>query len=225
MKTTFFGLSLILAGASICQGALLTTFSFTGANGDESSFAADSQPANAVVSTMTRGTGITPSANGDHFSASSWTTSSSRDLNDYYEFTVTPNSGFLLTLTRLELDERRSSTGIANWAIYSSLDLYGTSLATFTVPDNTAIRTDEGVNLGTSFSGLTSAVTFRIYGYTAEMASGTWFIDNVDLSGSLTPTVIPEPAEWGMISALGLLSISGVSTWRKHCAAKRSTLA
>jgi len=109
-----------------------------------------------------------------------------------------------MTLTRLELDERRSGTGIRNWQIYSSMDNYVTALGTFSVLDDTSTRVDQGVNL-VAFTGLSSPISFRIYGYNAEAAGGTWRIDNVELSGSLT--AVPEASTWvaGLGLSLGML--------------------
>ena len=208
----WFIVVLTFAVACACR-ATLVTFSFTGATGNETSFAPDSQPAGGSVSDMSRGSGLLASASAGEFSARNWTTGTTRDLNDYYTFTITPNSGNTMTLTRLELDETRSGTGIRHWAICSSLDS-GTALATFDVPDDVNQRVNEGVDLGASFNGLSSAVTFYIYGYEAEMGTGTWHIDNVELSGSLT--AVPEPAASGAIAGVWLLALCGWRVWRQR---------
>lgn len=164
----------------------ITTFSFTGALGNEVSRSPDSQPSGATVGNMTRGSGLSPSANAETFSASSWATSAVRDLNDYFSFAIATDPGYLLSLTRLELDERRSPTGIGQWAIYSSLDGFASALASFSVQDYASTRVDQGVALGSELSALTGNVEFRIYGFQSEGAAGTWRIDNVELEGALS---------------------------------------
>jgi len=224
MKPILTAIIVALTGLGVCvsNGAVLTTFSFTGALGNEVSFAADSQPTGASVSSMTRGPGVNNNDTAaDAFTGTAWTTSSVLDENDYYTFTITPEANFLVTLTRLELDERRSGTGIGAWAVYSSLDSYGAALGTFTVPDDTNTRVNQGVDLPGGFVDLPSAVTFRIYGYLAEGAAGTWRIDNVELLGDVTP--VPEPAEWGLICVVGLLGVCGLHTWRERRRAWRSS--
>ncbi len=167
----------------------LVTYSFTGAAGNEVTFPPDAQPANATASDVSRGPGLTPSSNANTFSATAFTTEATPDLaNDFYELTVTPNAGFELDLTELQLDERRSSTGIRNWEVRSSLDGYGAALATFAVPDDDLTRSNQSIALGAEFQDLAATVTFRIYGYASESGAGSWRIDNVEVYGTVIPT-------------------------------------
>ena len=183
----------------------LTTFSFTGASGGETSLSPDSQPVGATVSNMTRGSGISPNANAGTFSASGWTASAARDLNDYFSFTIATDSGYLLSLTRLELDERRSGSGIRQWAVYSSLDGFASALASFAVLDNDSIRPNQGVPLGSEFSALTGNIEFRIYGFQSENSTaGTWRVDNVELEGALSRAPASTPDAGSSIALLGV---------------------
>ena len=59
------------------------------------------------------------------------------------------------------------------------------------------------VTLNSAYDSLTSAVTFRFYGWNAEADSGTFSIDNVNIIGSVT--VVPEP------STLALATLGGVA--------------
>lgn len=213
LKTVLATGSLVLVGTLQSQATLLVEYTFPKSSGDEVSFQPDAQPTGGTASTMTRGSGLTATIAAGAFSSSGWTTANTRDVNDYYTFTVTPSANYQMTLTRLELDERRSGTGIREWAIYSSLDGYNVALTpTFAVPDDTLTRTDQGVNLGAPFSLLSAPISFRIYGYTSEGSGGTWRIDNVQLSGSLT--AVPEASTW--VAGLGL-SLGMLGTFvRKH---------
>lgn len=200
-----------LSGALVAN-AQVVTYSFTGAAGNEASLAPDAQPANAVVSDISRGTGLTVSAGANTFNSSGFSTGA-RDLTDYYSFSITPNLGYTMDLTRVEVDERRSSTGIRDWSIYSNVDGFTTALASFNVPDDTLTRVDQGVNLATiDFSNLTSTVEFRIYGFTAEAAAGTWRLDNVQLFGTIDASPVPEPSTYAGIAG-GLLL--GFGVWRR----------
>jgi len=170
--------------------AQLVNYSFTGAAGNEATFPPDNQPVNGTASNMSRGAGITPSASANTFSASGFSTTGI-DLNDYFAFSIQPNAGFQLIINRIEFDERRSLTGIRTMAIRSSKDAYATDLAVFNVPDDDLTRT-QTVNL-VCFTRITANTTFRIYGYAAEAAGGTWRIDNVKIFGSILPNTPPHP--------------------------------
>lgn len=200
-----------LAGA-LATHAQVVTFSFTGAAGNEATYEPDAQPISGTVSSISRGSGLTPVATDDVFSSSGFSTGA-RDLNDYYTVSIGPEAGFKMSLTRFELDERRSGTGIRDWSIYSSVDGFTTALASFNVPDNTNIRANQGVNLNAgSFSDLTSTVEFRIFGFTAEASGGTWRVDNLEIFGSFEPTPVPEPSTYAVFAGALLL---GFGVWRQ----------
>jgi len=159
----------------------IATYSFAGALGSEATYPIDAQPINASFTPMSRGAGVTASAAANTFSASNWSVAG-LDATDYFAFSVQPTVGFRMRLDSLVLDERRSNTGIRDWAVRSSLDNFATNLITVNVPDNDAARTAKVV-LPASFSTLSTVVEFRIYGYNAEAAGGTWRLDNVRTYG------------------------------------------
>jgi len=173
--------------SATCTIELVARFSFTGAAGNEATFAADlADPALATTPMMSRGIGVTPATSADGFSASAWTTAATRDANDFYSFTVAPGAGKAMNLRALQLDERRSATGIRSWSVRSSLDGFASDIAVFAVPDDTSTRT-ETAQLPAQFHDLTAAVEFRIFGFQSEATSGTWRIDNAALIGGVAP--------------------------------------
>lgn len=178
-----FGLLAVAFAAPAAQ-AQLVTYTFTGAAGDEVTLPADAQPSGATASPIRRGTGLTPNLAGGAFGSSGFGTQADRDTADYVAFTVTPDVGRTLTLDSLVFDERRSGTGLRTFAVYSSLDGYAAPLTTVTVPDDTNVRTLR-LALGTAFSGVSTAVQFRLYGYGAEASTGTWRQDNIRIVGTV----------------------------------------
>jgi hypothetical protein len=200
MKTIMLGLiGWIIAFQLQAQ---LVTFTFTGASGNEVSFAPDQPLLGAAVSPMMRGPGLTLASGADTFNASAWSTGA-RDANDYFTFSLTPDPGMRMTLTGLALDERRSLTGIREWCVRSNLDGFGTDLSLFAVPDNAETRLGQTTLLGSAFANLTGTVEFRLYGYGAETTAGTWRMDQVALDGSIS--AVPEPSEYAMVFGLGLM--------------------
>jgi predicted extracellular nuclease len=166
------------------QAELLSTYSFTGANGNEATFEPDNQPNHVTVSAISRGTGLTPKNAKNTFNAQNWS-KSTLNLNDYYALTIQPHCGFEMTLTSLTLDEKRSSKGIRNWSIRSSLDNFATDLKVFNVPDNSNLRTAQTVTFN-GLENITGPVELRMYGFNAEAGTGTWRIDNVHIKGDIT---------------------------------------
>lgn len=146
------------------------------------------QAANVTGSDFSNGAGVNNITVSSNYRAQSWTTNASIDNTDYFQFVFTPATGYTAALQSIVLDERRSGTGIRQWEIRSSLDNYSTIVGTvFNVPDDTNIRTGQVVTLGSAFSNVQTAVTFRIYAYSSEASGGTWFVDNVQLFGTVSP--------------------------------------
>src|SRR4030095_12400094 len=87
------------------------------------------QPADANFSSMSRGPGLDPVLASGAFNSRFWTTAS----GPYYSFSITPNVGTPTTLTALDFDAQRTTTGPGNLALRSSLDGFATDLATFSL--------------------------------------------------------------------------------------------
>ena len=174
--------------SATCELEPLASFTFTGAAGNEPTFTADAPlaPGLASLPVMSRGPGIIPNDGANTFSATAWGLTAEVDAMNYFAFTVTPATGATLSVAALELDERRSGTGIRTWALRSSLDGFAADLQVVAVPDDTATRVNQRFALPAAFSNLTTPVEFRLYGYASEAAGGSWRVDNVEVYGSTT---------------------------------------
>ncbi len=127
------------------------------------------------------------------------------DLTNYFEFTVTPVAGTTYNLTGITFRHQRSGTGPRTYAVRSSRDGYAANLSASINPANTELSVQSGniffrvldattsgqngstITLGGApFTGLTTAVTFRIYSWNAEASGGTTSVDDVAISGNIT---------------------------------------
>lgn len=122
----------------------------------------------------------------------------------YFEFTLTPASGYSFNLTGISFGTRSTNTGPQAYTIRSSTDNFTTDIVTgvlsndglWTLKSHTAIAFNAS-----------SAITFRIYGYygTGSPGAGTanWRIDDLILTvNASVPT---------NISSLSALSLSNGS--------------
>ncbi len=173
------------------EAVVLGQYSFTGAVGDEATYAVDAQPTNGTFSPMRRGAGVTPSVGANAFSGTNWTVASAPDTAQYYAFRLTAATGQSLDLDSLVFSERRSLTGVGAWQVRSSVDGFTSVVAGDSVPDDNTFRTHP-IALGGAFAGI-STVEFRLYGFSAEAAPGTWRIDNVRLVGTIGGVVVTTP--------------------------------
>ena len=130
----------------------------------------------------------------------------------YYEVTLSPELSCALELDTISFYVGRGEIGIRNYAVRSSLDGFAENLPASISPANPnlgvgpdnsfrwlfdAVATLEGLGgsqvvLGDDFDVLTAPVTFRFYGWNADMSMGAFGIDNVAFSGSVA--LVPEPA-------------------------------
>lgn len=167
-------------------------------------------------------------SSGNSFSADHWA------VGDYFQFSA---STFGFTQITVAFDAISSATGPADFHFEYSTDggahfnivNYTITHAGFTVASTTF---NEDLSLVTGLNN-DSTVVFRLVdadttpegvsdGNKIVGTGGTSKVDNFIISGTAV-TDVPEPTDYGMISALGLLGICGVSTWRKHYAAKRAS--
>ncbi|MGZ4035092.1 MAG: M43 family zinc metalloprotease, partial [Bacteroidia bacterium] len=122
------------------------------------------------------------------------------NTSKYYEVTIDTVKGTSLTLTSLTFSFQRNATGVRTFAVRSSLDGYAANLPASTSGDSLVkietgnvffVRYDTTDNLvgmkitfSSAFQNLEKPVTFRIYGWNAEDAAGSFGIDNFTMIGS-----------------------------------------
>ncbi len=125
------------------------------------------------------------------------------NTSQYYEVTLTPSSGFAMTLSGITFKAQRSGTGIRTYSVRSNDDSYAANLQASIAPANTNLSVQTGnifywnldaitsgqngstITLsGPGFTNSSSAKTFRFYGWNAEGSGGTFGIDTVKFSGS-----------------------------------------
>jgi hypothetical protein len=212
-RTVFLGcLCAVMANAQLVQ------YGFQGISSSVpvDSYSASSTAAHITASAMSHGTGVS----GDYASrpdgamkAKDFATTS-LDLNDYFSFTVTPGLGYSMSITEFRLDSGvpTPNSDPTLWTVRSSIDGFTSDLTTprTTTPSSGNWLNNQSFSIS-SLNNISQPVTFRIYawGATELYNAGTphdyraWAIDNVGLSGNVSP--VPEPYECGLIAVAGLL--------------------
>jgi hypothetical protein len=154
---------------------------------------------NITVSGIGRGSGITGASANDRYTASGWN-STSLDINDYFEFTLTPNSGYTISFENFIYTGQASGTGATTVALRSSLDSFGSNIGSATVTGTTISLS------GVSYQNITTPITFRLYGWGASAAGGTFSVNSFQFNGFVTP--LPAPAITSDLTASGTVGTS-----------------
>lgn len=130
-------------------------------------------------------TGLTGTNANDRYNAQNWSTSSSIDLNKYFELRLTPVAGYQINFLELEYTSQASPTGPSRFAVRSSLDGYDANLGSPTAAGAT-------INLsGAQFQNVTGVIIFRIYAWDANASTGTYSINDFDFKGTVTSICVP----------------------------------
>ncbi|MDI1255401.1 MAG: T9SS sorting signal type C domain-containing protein [Flavobacterium sp.] len=140
---------------------------------------------NLTVSGIVKAAGLNAASVTDRFSASNWSTGG-YDATKYFEFTLTPNSGYEIDFVNFIYTGQASGTGPTAFSFRSSLDNYVAEIGT---------PTALGANIslaGAAYQDVAIPVTFRIYGYTASGAAGTFSVNNFTFNGSVNVSPIPS---------------------------------
>ncbi|MCL4790093.1 MAG: PEP-CTERM sorting domain-containing protein [Verrucomicrobia bacterium] len=126
--------------------------------------------------------------------------------------------GALGRLDKLDFQFSSDATDLTtgNWTDFDTLDFIAP------VTTGTVGALDGNVNtviISGTISGLAvgngSSIWFRWRGFDASGADDGLAIDDFSI------TAIPEPAEWGLICALGLMGVCGLHTWRERRRTRR----
>ncbi|NBT49052.1 MAG: hypothetical protein EBT07_14780, partial [Actinobacteria bacterium] len=152
----------------------------TGTNPNTSSpyTTGDVKNSNVAVSGIARGSGISGTNANDRYTATGWN-SASFDATKYFEFTITPNSGYQVSLASFVYTGQASGTGATSVALRSSADSYATDIGSATVSGAT-------ISLSASkYQNLSQAITFRLYAWGASASAGTFSVNDFSFNGSV----------------------------------------
>lgn len=191
----------------------IATYTFTGADGNETTWPADATPAGVSASTFARG-GIasapsTATGTNTFISTNFQTSGGTLATNRYVEFTVSATAGYQLTLTGFSFKDQISGTGPSGFALRSNKDSYAANI--FSGSTNGTITDPAHTTTLTGYTNVTGSTTFRLYAYGASSASGTWRVDDVTVLGFINatgPTLVATPTTL----AFGNVNINTTST-------------
>jgi PKD-like domain/Secretion system C-terminal sorting domain/IPT/TIG domain len=141
------------------------------------------------------------------------------NLGRYVEFVVTPTNGYSFTATSISFDEARSGAGATNLTLRSSIDGFASDITATTISLTPTVTT----TLSGSYSGITSALTFRFYGWGGNNV-GDLRLDNIVLNGytqvlnptttSLSPNTVFAGGADFTLTVNGTNFINGLSSVR-----------
>ena len=139
-----------------------------------------------TVSGLNLSGGVNAANATDRFSADGWSQNATIATGDYFSWTITPGSCYDLDFTSLVIAYQRSGNGPPNLALRSSADNYAANIWTVSaIP--TAEQTSTISLSAAAFQNLTTAITFRIYGW-GGTGNGTFSINSFTFNGAVTST-------------------------------------
>lgn len=199
MKSSIFFLVLLCSVISWGQSIVTNPISGTNPNTANPYTVGQVINPNITVSGIGRGTGISGSNANNRYNANNWSTTV-LDLNDYFEFTIIPNSGFQINFASFTYTSQVSS-GTASQVFRSSLDGFTSNIGSPTTTGTTISLT------GAAYQNVTTAITFRIYSFGLAASGTTFSINDFTFNGFVTSTTgcsTPiNPASSLTISAIG----------------------
>lgn len=189
---------IMLAAATASQAAIIFDNPITGTNPNTSDPYTSGQTvdSNVTVSGIGRGTGIAGTNANDRYNANSWNTAG-LDADAYFYWTLDANNGYEIDFTNLVYTGQASGSGPASFAFRSSVDGYTSDIGT---PSATGTTIDLSA---AAYQNLTAPVTFRMYGWGASGAAGTFSINSFTFNGSVVS--IPEPTTLAALAGIGLM--------------------
>lgn len=163
--------------------------------------------ANITVSGISRGTGIASSNANNRYNANGWSTGGI-NMNDYFEFVLTPSPGYKIDFTSFVYTAQVSS-GTASHEFRSSVDGYSASIGTPTTAGTTISLS------GAVYQNITSAITFRFYTYGVATAGTTFSINDFTFNGMVTPACTMPTTQATAFSSSAVSNFNGTVNWTR----------
>ena len=192
--------------ATTTQAALITgTYTFTG--NDPAGDAAVPSQANMTYGAFSR-TVVTAVSLANVFASTDWSQNTSIDTAQYVQFTLTPNTGFSLSLQSITFDNVKTTGGptSAQVQIFLGATLISKGSQAFTPGTTTA-------NVNFDFTDFVTAnheaVTVRFYAWNDSGNNNpSLSFDNVVINGSVNP--VPEPVNVALVVFGLCVAVGGV---------------
>lgn len=129
--------------------------------------------------------------------------------SSYYTFTLTPATGYIISLSDFDFGTRSTATAAQAFALRSDVDGYATDILTGTIANNSTWALKD--NTFTAFASTTAGapVTFRLYTYNGVGSAGNNTINNRidDVAVTAVAVAVPEPtAALSLVAGLGFLA-------------------
>lgn len=184
---------------------------------------------------LTRGAGLTATSLSSGFAASGWNgptdLAGAATANNYFQFAVSPATGFALGLDEIAMNFRTTGTGPMAIQWQYSLDGFATAGTSIGATIN---RTNAGsgtqvdnysINLSgiAALQGLEAEVTFRLFGWNSSGSAGTAAFgtstgDNLALIGTVGPPALGDELYWvgddQILGGSGTSTGTGGTAWR-----------
>ena len=126
----------------------------------------------------------------------------------YFAFTITPDSGYALSITNISFDYRQTGSGALNYQVDIGAS---TNLASGAFTQDSTWRS---VSSSITLSALTVGTEVRVYGFNGGTAA--FSIDRVTIAG--TTTAIPEPSTYAAIFGAAALAAAAWHRRRQRAA-------
>jgi len=111
--------------------------------------------------------------------------------NDYFEFTLTPNTGYEINFNKFFYDSD-SDGDVEQVVLRSSIDAFSSNLGNI-------VDGDGGANIDltdVNFQGIDSAITFRLYMWEADENGSDFELEDFGFKGTVTQYAIWDGTSW-----------------------------
>jgi hypothetical protein len=154
------------------------------------------------VSGISRGSGLIGNDDDNDYEARNWNTSNSLNLsdNDYFEFTLTPDTGYEINFFQFSYDASDSNGDLNKVALRSSVDGFASNIGS-------EIDGSDGSDFDLTadvFQNITEAITFRIYGWDADDSGVDFRIRDFGFKGAISQYAIWDGTSWSNITGPNL---------------------
>lgn len=212
-----------VAGA---RAELLVSYSTAGLPSGSTSVAAAGVAAGLSAGDLKIGPGLSTPAAGTTGTLTATgfpTLAQSFDINaDYFTFSVTPVANTTFDLSDLSLVQRANSAGPASFQVRTSLDGFAAAIGGTQTTSKGTAWVEKVVGFGASFSGLTTPVEFRVYGFNSSLSGGSFQLSDsgrlpaVTLNGTVRAAqAVPEPSTVALL-AVGIVAVVPLARWGRR---------